>query len=489
MKWRKKTQSEREQREGKIVEKPKNYTIDAEIGQLKIDQFEIRKGSEKVFTTVKEIFPETGPREAFKSPCLRELFLLFSIDESFRKSTDKLNRVLLRKAEDAIQFRTVANTVEREGELIQEHISKKAGEILETHGFDPEGKRTQSNKGYTNEIAYSTLAEESTSQRREDRDFEKESSSAERRNEGLGSGSEQFSIKEELINKAIEDLNAGKEKELQIAISELHEIFEDPRTIKANISLDDVLSKKQKESNRRKNSPNKEKKEFVKNTVAHLQNGENAPYILNASCVEKMMILVLAFLLYNGLLNSAGQLIFFIDGAADLRLSIQTLFSGLLSFKIILDWYHLEKKCKERLSMAMKGKSVRNKVLEHITLLLWRGKVEAAISYLQGLNKDDIKNQEEIKRLIGYFERNRSFIPCYALRQKLGLRVSSNRGEKANDLAVSSRQKHNGMSWSASGSTSLATVTTVHLNNEQTDWLLNREITFQFKSHPEKAAA
>jgi hypothetical protein len=75
--------------------------------------------------------------------------------------------------------------------------------------------------------------------------------------------------------------------------------------------------------------------------------------------------------------------------------------------------------------MAMKGKLIRNKVLEHITALLWRGKVETAISYLQGLNEDDIKNQEEIKRLIGYFERNRSFIPGSALRQKLGLRVSS----------------------------------------------------------------
>ena len=139
--------------------------------------------------------------------------------------------------------------------------------------------------------------------------------------------------------------------------------------------------------------------------------------------------------------------------------------------------------------MGMKGKHIRNKVLGHITPLLWRGKVEAAIAYLQGLNEGDIKDQDEIKRLIGYFERNRGFIPCYALRQKLGLRVSSNRVEKANDLVVSSRQKHNGMSWSTSGSTSLATITSIHLNNEQSDWLLNHEITFQFKKPEEKAAA
>ena len=419
--------------------------------------------------------------------------LLFSIDESFRKGTDKLNRVLLRKEGEAIQFRTVANTVEREGELIEEERSKKAEEILERYGFAAEGKRIPSDKGYTSENEYTTLVAESPSKIREDLGEAIDSPSAEEKgitsNEGPGGGRESSCITEELINKAIEELNAEKEKELQIDLSELHETFEDPKSIKANISLDDVLAKKQKESKRKKNAPNKEKKEYVKNTVAHVQNSEHAPYILNASCVEKILIFVLAFLLHNGLLNRAGQLLFFIDGAVDLRSAIYSIFSRLLSFKIILDWFYLDKKCKERLSSAMKGKQIRNKVLEHLTPLLWHGKIDAAISYLQGLNEKDVKNQGEIKRLIGYFERNRSFIPCYALRQKLGLRVSSNLVEKANDLVVSSIQKHNGMSWSTSGSTCLATVTTLHLNNEQSDWLLHHKTSFQFRNSSEKAAA
>jgi len=467
--------------------------IDAELGRIKIDQFEIREGSEKVFTTRKDVFPETGPREAFKSPCLRELLLLFAIDESFRKGTDKLNRVLLRKEGETIQFRTVANTVEREGELIEEERSKKAEEILKRYGFDPEGQKIPSNKGETHENEHSRLKDESISKIREDPGLAKDSQSAEEKritsNEGPDDGRDPSQITEERVKQAIEELNLGKEKELQIDRADLHETFEDPKCIKANISLDDVLAKKQKEADRKKNAPSKEKRAFVKNTVAHLENGEKAFYVLNAPCVEKILILVFAFLLYNGLLNRAGQLIFFIDGAADLRLAIQSLFLGLLPFKIILDWFHLEKKCKERLSMAMKGKVIRNKVLDHIIPLLWHGKVETAIAYLQDLNKDDIKNQEDIKRLIGYFERNMEYIPCYVLRQKLGLRVSSNRGEKANDLAVSSRQKHNGMSWSTSGSTSLATVTTLHLNHEQSDWLLHRKISFHFGNSSEKVAA
>jgi hypothetical protein len=383
--------------------------------------------------------------------------------------------------------------IEREGELIQEYLGEKAENILKSHGFRADGKQLSSNKEIRSKNADGIRQEVFRPESRENLVIEKDSKNTEINyfdtNKEQGPEIERSRIAEDEIIKAIEDLNAGKEKELQIDLSELHETFEDPEYTKANISLDDVLAKKQKESNREKDSPGKEKKEYVKNTVAHLQSGENTPYILNAACVEKILVLVLAFLLHNGLLSSAGQLIFFIDGEASLRLAIQSLFLGLLPFKIILDWFHLEKKCKERLSMGMKGKCIRNKVLGHITPLLWHGKVEAAIAYLQGLNAGDIKNQDEIKRLIGYFERNRDFIPCYALRQKLGLRVSSNRVEKANDLVVSSRQKHNGMSWSTSGSTGLATITSIHLNNEQSDWLLDHDIAFQFKNSQEKTAA
>ncbi|NSW92200.1 MAG: hypothetical protein HPY74_16275 [Firmicutes bacterium] len=90
-----------------------------------------------------------------------------------------------------------------------------------------------------------------------------------------------------------------------------------------------------------------------------------------------------------------------------------------------------------------------------------------------------IKLKEAIEGLIGYFDRNRSYIPCYALGKKLELCNSSNRGEKANDLAVSDRQKYNGISWSKSGSSSLASVITIHQNGEQMNWLLKRKIQFK----------
>ena len=138
-------------------------------------------------------------------------------------------------------------------------------------------------------------------------------------------------------------------------------------------------------------------------------------------------------------------------------------FSWLRSFGMILDWYYLKEKCKLELSLASRN---RNSVLEQILPLLWLGKIDAAIEVLKNVRMDYLKAGKTTAVLIGYLERNRKYIPCYALRKRLGLRNSSNKGEKANDLAVSNRQKHNGMSWSINGSPALATITVLHLNNE-----------------------
>jgi hypothetical protein len=201
-----------------------------------------------------------------------------------------------------------------------------------------------------------------------------------------------------------------------------------------------------------------------------------------------MMIIVLAFLMYNGLMSMAGSLVFFTDGARDFRSAIQDIFR-FIPFKIILDWFHLKKKCKDLLSMAINGKQVKNQILTDLLSCLWLGKVHMAIKVLQDGSQDQIKKTKELHNLIKYLDRNSSCIPCYALRKKLGLRISSNPVEKANDLVVSNRQKHHGMSWSADGSTSLATLTTVRRNCEDQNWLLNHDIRFQFDAGVQKPAA
>ena len=118
-------------------------------------------------------------------------------------------------------------------------------------------------------------------------------------------------------------------------------------------------------------------------------------------------------------------------------------------------------------------------MLKELLGLLWYGNVDGAIEHLSLINAKNVKFPEALEKLAGYFERNRDCIPCYAARKKLGLRNSSNLGEKANDLVVSDRQKHNGMSWSQDGSSALSTLRALVCNDNHGEWFEFRTVSFR----------
>ena len=116
--------------------------------------------------------------------------------------------------------------------------------------------------------------------------------------------------------------------------------------------------------------------------------------------------------------------------------------------------------------MSIKGKEKRNDILQKLLRILWAGNVDEAITYLHNLDSDVLRPKNRIADLCQYIEKHREHIPPYALREKLGLRNSSNRVEKDNDIVVAQRQKHNGMSWSTSGSGALAQISASIANGE-----------------------
>ena len=136
------------------------------------------------------------------------------------------------------------------------------------------------------------------------------------------------------------------------------------------------------------------------------------------------------------------------------------------------------------MSLALKGRKIRNQVLAELSVRWWQGLVDSAIEYLQQLAPTHVKDQDALVQLIGYLRRNYPHIPCYCVRKRLGLRNSSNRGEKSNDLLVSERQKHNGMSWSKWGSVALAAITTLIRNREYHTWFRTGDIDFKLVPHP-----
>jgi hypothetical protein len=248
--------------------------------------------------------------------------------------------------------------------------------------------------------------------------------------------------------------------------------YEDPSKV-LNIYADDICVKAQ--NPKRPMPQGMEKKKRVDTTVVHLQSNAGQ-YTLAGSGIGATLRMMMGFLAFNNLLHSQ-PIVFFTDGARVIHNEIERMF-GFVSYKLVLDWFHLMKKFAEGFSMAFKGKKIRNAQLSLVEKLLWFGNVDKAISFLRNVDPSLVKSRVQLEQLIDYLNRVRQYIPNYALRKKLGLCNSSNRVEKANDLVVAKRQKRNGTSWSQQGSIGMASVTCTSRNGELDNWVKNRTIQF-----------
>ena len=391
---------------------------------------------EVLYNTSREFFSPLQGEEKYQTEGFKEIALIYgTAEESFRKTSALLNRIR-HQDEGGTPFRTVREATEHEGQLFQDHLKQKTRTIFQSNGFTSEG--------CPEEVVSDARAPHSSVVAEED----------------IAELVGQYEVLEDWKQEMLNNPVAYEDSEHSV-----------------NISIDEVGAKKQKEHREPTSSdpPSKKNREYVQNTVIHVEKGGQS-YILNGDGVLCGLRLLLAFFLHNDLLRR--KLIFFVDGHS-LYSAVLQFFSWHENLAVILDWYHLKKKCKELVSMVMKGRDLRNTVLEKLTPLLWHGLVDQAIIYLESLPESEIKNEEERLHLMRYLAKNRPMIPVYAIRKELGLRNSSNRGEKANDLLVADRQKHNGMSWSKPGSVSLASVTALKKNKEYPKWFRERELEFK----------
>jgi len=398
------------------------YKISCELGEIETCAHRLEGSSQTNYNSGSDFFEKTSSLEKFKSNRLMELALDFSTDMSNRKAASRLNRI--RHETKGIGPTTFRNTIEREGEQIKACLDEKCNDVLIQNGFTENGELSE-------RIVFKP--------------------------------SEAQHIDREKVEEAAAQLNIKDYKVTD---------YESP-DVAVNVSMDDVCVKRQTDTRPRNESILQPKR--VDNTIIHVQNNEGR-YILNATSLLGGLKLLIGFLLHNGLLNE--QIVIFADGARNIQGAVLKMLC-FTNYKIILDWYHLAKKCREQLSMALKGSKIRNEFLVNLLPCLWFGNVDGAISLLRNIDHKKVKDHEKITKLIEYFERVREYIPCYALRKELGLRNSSNQGEKANDTVVASRQKHNGMSWSNEGSVAFASVAAMFCNGELNNWVHNREINFE----------
>jgi len=453
---KKKARDAVEREGGQLVVDPTAYRVDGEIGRITFSCHHVVREDTVILDTSRNVFPSLIGKEWYWTIGFKELAIARGThDNSYRLTADMLNRV--RHQPDATPLRTLQNGVEAEGLAVAMALKEKAATVVMEGGFDAE-----------------------TLQPAQDR----------------AACTRQF-LNPSLVDATLCEISPDP---TTLAVMRANPVGYENRKVSVNVSIDDVLAKKQLEhrtikgkkkqveqsdsassetqpvERQKEHKAKKKERPCVYTTVAHVQI-HGAERIFASASVLSTCLLVMAFLVSNQLLGQ--NLMFFVDGQRSLHSILLRLFAWQGTLQLILDWHHVDKKCRETLSLALNNRHVRNSVLEKLLSLLWYGNVDAAIAYLRQLDSKHVKSAGAVEQLVGYFERNRPYLPCYAARKNLGLRNSSNRGEKANDLVVSNRQKHKGMSWSQEGSCALATLGAIVCNDNHGQWFETGTVDFR----------
>ena len=411
--------------------------MDGEVGRFEFATHRVLHGDGLKYNTAMDLFAELKGKEFYRTIGFKEIAMIYGdTEKSYRKTAELINRIRY-QVEEGTPYRTLQANTEKEGSNLIDYVEEKTKRILIDNGFAEDGVCQGNNAAYANKPV--TISQERII---------------------------------EAAKKCL-DSDIGDET-LSNPVC-----YEDPENT-VNISIDDVNVKKQEETRQKGGNPEETKRKYVHNTVVHVSKGDRS-YTLNGYGIKTVLCFLIAFIFNNNLIGDRLQ--FFTDGHRILNATILKCFSWFNNIGIILDWFHLVKKCKEQLSMAMKGRVVRNEVLEQLLPLLWHGLTDKAIALIEETDRRQIKNQAVLEKLVEYLHRNKPYIPCYAIRKHLGLRNSSNIGEKMNDLIVSDRQKHNGMSWSKPGSIALASVTALKRNKETKRWFEKRELEFKMAAN------
>ena len=384
------------------------------------------------------------PKQRLRSRSFCELNLRLVSKLSYRETADVLNRVLHRDESVSVKTSTLEDWVESYGESLSEGYMSKAEEILDSYDIDKQSGIISEGASLPPSVLNPELP---------------------------------AVIGEKQARHLITEYNQGRDRMTKLKYDDLASGIEEGPGKCCYISVDDIGVRFQKPERKGKC---KKGRSFIENTVIHIQ-AEGKQYTLTAIGMDKAFKLLVAFLLENRLMEDY-RLVFFSDGATCIRDNIEKYF-GFRQYTIILDWLHLEKKCNEFLSMGIKGsKDEKQRIKKELASILWTGRHQNAICYLESLKKSQVRNAVKIEELKDYIRRKSPNLTCYALRHELNLRISSNRVEKANDLVVAARQKHNGMSWSKNGSGALAVITATMINGELDRWMTKHRIDYRMAS-------
>jgi hypothetical protein len=163
---------------------------------------------------------------------------------------------------------------------------------------------------------------------------------------------------------------------------------------------------------------------------------------------EGLFLQLAAVLQRLGVTTGTRPLVVLADGAGWIRAWFSTL--AVPSTMMVLCWYHVRKRCYQKISGSGLPKAVKKPLLGQVLGSLWAGRVEEAVQALRRV-REQATRPAWIDELIHSLEARWASLPNYQARKEAGLPVASPRVEKWNDWAVSQRCKGHGMSWTPEG--------------------------------------
>ena len=163
--------------------------------------------------------------------------------------------------------------------------------------------------------------------------------------------------------------------------------------------------------------------------------------------------------------GARGLVTFVSDGGRWLREFVREWLVRLPWVEVILDWYHLVKKCRDRISRMGGSRAEKEALRQAVLGALWRGEIDQALAHLDDY-RATAKQVEPLEQLQGYLETRRASLPNYRERRARQQYIGSGQAEKANDLLVARRQKNRGMHWRIETSEALARLKLLQLNHE-----------------------
>ena len=100
------------------------------------------------------------------------------------------------------------------------------------------------------------------------------------------------------------------------------------------------------------------------------------------------------------------------DGARWIRAWFGELQSHLPDARLLLDWWHLRKRCAELASMVCRGRKAKAQLLKRVYGHLWRGDAARAVAAVEEY-RDEAKNSERFEEWLNYLRERTPYMANY----------------------------------------------------------------------------